>query len=69
MCPYIREMIWKKKMLNEVFKLLKLIASGTESTIRRRVYIGQRRKMRLEFLIVYVFDLFEIFTNENVSPM
>ena len=56
-------------MLNEVFKLLKLIASGTESTIRRRVYIGQRRKMRLEFLIVYVFDLFEIFTNENVSPM
>ena len=59
----------KKMMLNEVFKLLKLIASGKESTIRRRVYIGQRSKMRLEFLIVYVFDLFEIFTNENVSPM
>lgn len=38
-------------MLNEVFKLLKLIASGKESTIRRRVYIGQRNKMRLESLL------------------
>lgn len=56
-------------MLNEVFKLLKLIASRKESKIRSRVYIGQRNKMRLEFLTVYVFNLFEISTNENVSPM
>ena len=56
-------------MLNEVFKLLKLIASGKESKIRSRVYIGQRNKMRLEFLTVYIFNLFEISTNENVSPM
>lgn len=56
-------------MLHEVFKLLKLIASGKESKIRSRVYIGQRNKMRLEFLTVYVFNLFEISTNENVSPM
>ena len=56
-------------MLNEVFKLLKLIASGKESKIRSRVYVGQRNKMRLEFLTVYVFNLFEISTNENVSPM
>lgn len=53
-------------MLNEVFKLLKLIASGKESEIGRRVCVGRRHKMRLGFLTLYVFDLFEISTNENV---
>ena len=64
-CPYIREMTWKK-VINEAFKLSKLIAFGKESEMGRKVY-GGRNKMRLAFFLTfYIFDFYEIFRNENV---
>lgn len=62
-CPDIREMSWKK-VLNEVFKLSKLIASGQESEIRRMSMVGEIKWDA--FLTLYFSDLFESFTKENV---
>lgn len=54
----------KKKMLNEVFKLSKLIVSGKKSEMGKKGMYGGRNKIKLPFLTLYTLDLFNIFTNE-----
>lgn len=63
-CPDCREMTWKN-VLNEVFKLSKLIVSGKESEMGRKGMYGGRNKMKLNFH----FLLFILWTCSTFSQM